>query len=175
MSSSRLPAKPASDKPNIGQQHKRKSAESVTNAPNVKLFIGNIPPSVNEYTLIKHFKTFGKIKKLDYLYHTSGPYEGRPRGYAFIEYESLLDATTAKELSHKRAFDGKLIVEYTKNTDNTPTKRRKLPPPEYTVLSLQKSSTVKKSTDSRIQQIQDKLAEMDKSNTKKRDLRMLKI
>ncbi|TIC52260.1 hypothetical protein E3Q05_02784 [Wallemia mellicola] len=158
MSSSRLPAKPATDKPNIAQQHKRKSAESVTNAPNVKLFIGNIPPSVNEYTLIKHFKTFGKIKKLDYLYHTSGPYEGRPRGYAFIEYESLLDATTAKELSHKRAFDGKLIVD----TDNTPIKRRKIPSPEYTILSLQKSSTVKKSTDSRIQQIQDKLAEMDK-------------
>lgn len=79
-----------------------------------------------------------------------------------MEYESLLDATSAKELSHKRAFDGKLIVEYTRTTDNTPTKRRKIPPPEYTVLSLQKSSTVKKSTDSRIQQIQDKLAEMDK-------------
>ena len=28
----------------------------------------------------------GKIAKLDYLFHKTGPLRGKPRGYAFVEY-----------------------------------------------------------------------------------------
>lgn len=31
----------------------------------------------------------GKIAKLDYLFHKSGPLRGKPRGYAFVEYQSV--------------------------------------------------------------------------------------
>lgn len=29
---------------------------------------------------------YGKISKLDYLFHKSGPQKGKPRGYAFVEF-----------------------------------------------------------------------------------------
>lgn len=31
----------------------------------------------------------GKIAKLDYLFHKSGPLRGKPRGYAFVEYATV--------------------------------------------------------------------------------------
>lgn len=30
----------------------------------------------------------GKIAKLDYLFHKTGPQKGKPRGYAFVEYST---------------------------------------------------------------------------------------
>ncbi len=38
------------------------------------------------YTLLQAFSKFGKISKLDYLFHKSGPLKGKPRGYAFVEF-----------------------------------------------------------------------------------------
>ena len=32
------------------------------------------------------FSKFGKIAKLDWLFHKTGLLKGRPRGYAFVEY-----------------------------------------------------------------------------------------
>lgn len=31
---------------------------------------------------------YGKITKLDYLFHKTGPQKGKPRGYAFVEYDT---------------------------------------------------------------------------------------
>jgi RNA recognition motif-containing protein len=41
---------------------------------------------VCRYSLIQVFSKFGKISKLDYLFHKTGPAKGKPRGYAFVEY-----------------------------------------------------------------------------------------
>lgn len=38
------------------------------------------------YTLLQVFTKFGKIAKLDFLFHKSGVNKGKPRGYAFVEY-----------------------------------------------------------------------------------------
>lgn len=38
------------------------------------------------YTLIQLFSRYGKLSKLDFLFHKSGPFKGKPRGYAFVEY-----------------------------------------------------------------------------------------
>lgn len=38
------------------------------------------------YTLLQVFSKFGKVTKLDYLFHKTGLLKGKPRGYAFIEY-----------------------------------------------------------------------------------------
>ena len=40
------------------------------------------------YTLVQLFSRYGKITKLDYLFHKTGPMKGKPRGYAFIQYAS---------------------------------------------------------------------------------------
>lgn len=41
---------------------------------------------MNRYTLLQVFSKFGKVTKLDYLFHKTGLLKGKPRGYAFIEY-----------------------------------------------------------------------------------------
>ncbi|KAF5339603.1 hypothetical protein D9611_011436 [Ephemerocybe angulata] len=51
-----------------------------------RLYIGNLHPTVDEYAVLRAFSKFGKVTKLDFLFHKSGPLKGKPRGYAFIEY-----------------------------------------------------------------------------------------
>ncbi|OCH93219.1 hypothetical protein OBBRIDRAFT_802098 [Obba rivulosa] len=51
-----------------------------------RLYIGNLHSTVDEYTLLQAFSKFGRISKLDYLFHKTGPLKGKPRGYAFLEY-----------------------------------------------------------------------------------------
>jgi RNA recognition motif-containing protein len=50
-----------------------------------RLYVGNLSPVVDEYTLIQIFSKHGKITKLDFMFHKSGALKGKPRGYAFIE------------------------------------------------------------------------------------------
>jgi hypothetical protein len=38
------------------------------------------------YSLIQIFSKFGKVSKLDFLFHKTGPLKGKPRGYAFVQY-----------------------------------------------------------------------------------------
>jgi len=40
------------------------------------------------YSLLQVFSKFGKVTKLDFLFHKAGALKGKPRGYAFIEYGS---------------------------------------------------------------------------------------
>jgi RNA recognition motif-containing protein len=66
-----------------------------------RLYVGNLHPTVDEYVcqvlrfinltasryaLLQVFSKFGKITKLDFLFHKTGALKGKPRGYAFIEY-----------------------------------------------------------------------------------------
>ncbi len=43
---------------------------------------------LRRYSLLQAFSKFGKISKLDFLFHKAGPHKGKPRGYAFVEYEN---------------------------------------------------------------------------------------
>lgn len=61
------------------------AASSATNRPD-RLFVGNLAPTVDEYTLLQVFSKFGKITKLDLMFHKTGVLKGKPRGYAFVEY-----------------------------------------------------------------------------------------
>ena len=40
------------------------------------------------YAFLQVFNKFGKITKLDFLFHKGGPSKGKPRGYAFVEYKN---------------------------------------------------------------------------------------
>ncbi|RKP37352.1 hypothetical protein BJ085DRAFT_24787 [Dimargaris cristalligena] len=53
-----------------------------------RLYIGNLDPSVDEYTILKLFEPLGRIKEFNFLFHQHGPKSGQPRGYCFLEYES---------------------------------------------------------------------------------------
>lgn len=53
-----------------------------------RLFIGNLSPQTDEYTLLQVFSKYGLLKSLDIMYHKAGPQKGQPRGYAFVEYTS---------------------------------------------------------------------------------------
>lgn len=51
-------------------------------------FISGANVSPNRYSLLQIFSKFGKVTKLDFLFHKAGALKGKPRGYAFIEYGS---------------------------------------------------------------------------------------
>lgn len=38
------------------------------------------------YSLLQVFSKFGKVTKMDFLFHKTGALKGKPRGYAFVEY-----------------------------------------------------------------------------------------
>ncbi|KAH9003325.1 hypothetical protein EDB86DRAFT_3073107 [Lactarius hatsudake] len=65
-----------------------------------RLYVGNLHPTVDEYTLIQVFSKFGKIARLDYLFHKTGALRGKPRGYAFVEYTGEGDAAVALEAAN---------------------------------------------------------------------------
>ncbi|PIL27421.1 hypothetical protein GSI_10569 [Ganoderma sinense ZZ0214-1] len=78
-----------------------------------RLYVGNLHPSVDEYSLLQAFSKFGKISKLDYLFHKSGPLKGKPRGYAFVEFSNKEDADKALSHANNKLLRGrKLVVTY---------------------------------------------------------------
>ncbi|KAL4080051.1 hypothetical protein V8B97DRAFT_1914171 [Scleroderma yunnanense] len=105
-----------------------------------RLYVGNLGSVVDEYALLQVFSKYGKVSKLDFLFHKSGPNKGKPRGYAFIEFANETDAGKALENTNGKPLRGrKLVVTFahqaplvnpgntaayggrTKRADNTPT------------------------------------------------------
>ncbi|PPQ99970.1 hypothetical protein CVT24_009549 [Panaeolus cyanescens] len=75
-----------------------------------RLYIGNLHPTVDEYTLLQVFSKFGKVTKLDFLFHKAGLMKGKPRGYAFIEYGNADDALKALTIAHDKPLRGRKLV-----------------------------------------------------------------
>lgn len=82
------PSAPA-ESSSAGQGAARKTDSSTKSAlpSSTRLYIGNLSSAVDEYLLVNTFNKYGKISKVDYLFHKTGPMKGKPRGYAFIEYQ----------------------------------------------------------------------------------------
>ncbi|KAJ6595749.1 RNA-binding domain-containing protein [Mycena vulgaris] len=75
-----------------------------------RLYIGNLHPSVDEYSLLQIFSKFGKVTKLDFLFHKTGLLRGKPRGYAFVEYGNKDDALKALGTAHDKLLRGRKLV-----------------------------------------------------------------
>ncbi|KAK9147428.1 hypothetical protein Scep_006185 [Stephania cephalantha] len=75
-----------------------------------RLYIGNLDQRITEAALIKMFSPFGKIMSEDFLWHTRGPKRGEPRGYAFIQYNTVEEAQLAKEKMNGRLACGRPLV-----------------------------------------------------------------
>lgn len=90
------------------------SSSSTPVGPNAdRLYVGNLSPTVDEFTLIQIFSKYGKITKLDFMFHKTGILKGKPRGFAFIQFLDKADALKAMVKLHDRLLRGrKLVVTY---------------------------------------------------------------
>ncbi|XP_053501139.1 probable RNA-binding protein 18 isoform X2 [Ictalurus furcatus] len=82
------------------------------------------------YHLVKLLEKFGQVEQFDFLFHKSGPLEGQPRGYCFVNFHTkevpltcliqkcpclmlLLEAERAIQcLNGKLALSKKLVVRW---------------------------------------------------------------
>ncbi|XP_038139613.1 probable RNA-binding protein 18 isoform X1 [Cyprinodon tularosa] len=109
-------------KRNKQRVHMSSAAETVENASIIaesaahdgnRLWIGNIDPKITEYHLVKLLEKFGKVKQFDFLFHKSGPLEGQPRGYCFVNFSTREEAERAiQRLNGKLALSKKLVVRW---------------------------------------------------------------
>lgn len=54
--------------------------------------------------VLKLFSPFGKITKLDFMFHWSGPKKGTPRGYCFLEFEKATQAAEATKAMNRKTL-----------------------------------------------------------------------
>lgn len=74
-----------------------------------RLYISNLHPTIDEFTLIQLFSKFGSISKLDFLFNKAGPNKGQPRGYCFLEFSKKEDAMNALVEVNGKVFRGRKI------------------------------------------------------------------
>lgn len=87
-------------------------SESVSHDGN-RLWIGNLDPKITEYHLVKLLERFGQVQQFDFLFHKSGPMEGQPRGYCFVNFHSRDEAERAiRCLNGKLALSKRLVVRW---------------------------------------------------------------
>jgi nucleolin len=73
-----------------------------------KLFVGNLPFSINEDQLREVFSEFGQIKEVNLI-----PDKTRPnahKGFGFVEFENQEDAQKAVETLHESELEGRNII-----------------------------------------------------------------
>ncbi|POY74689.1 hypothetical protein BMF94_2164 [Rhodotorula taiwanensis] len=138
-----------------------------------RLYVGNLAASVDEYALMQACSRYGKITKLDYLFHKTGPQKGKPRGYAFVEYDTNQEANRALGALSEKLFRGrKMVVSFAseQQQESTPlgARRPRGPPPSEaskpTAISLLKGSGVSAApTNRKIAALEAKLAAMRQS------------
>ncbi|XP_033122595.1 probable RNA-binding protein 18 [Anneissia japonica] len=75
-----------------------------------RLWIGNLDPRLTEFNLLKILKRYGVVKKFDFLFHKTGPNQGKPRGYCFTSYSTKEEASNAILLLDGKSALGKRLV-----------------------------------------------------------------
>ncbi|CAE6383310.1 unnamed protein product [Rhizoctonia solani] len=139
-----------------------------------RLYVGNLDHTLDEYALLQIFSTFGHVAKLDFLYHTSGPLKGKPRGYAFVEFATKQEATKALVACHDKPLRRRRITVTfaSQNTHATYNSgvgphRRHAAPPKHTTLSLIKHQNKHQSTSAKIAALEAKLGVLERERTSK--------
>ncbi|KIJ24572.1 hypothetical protein M422DRAFT_105748, partial [Sphaerobolus stellatus SS14] len=131
-----------------------------------RLFIGNLHPTVNEYTLLRIFSKYRQVVKLDFLFHKTGPAKGKPRGYAFIEYGSSEDALNAQAALHDKLLRGrKLVITFAHQAPqidpSRPARRPGTDTSRPTALSLLKGRNKPEATGNKIAALEAKLRQLE--------------
>ncbi|KAI9595039.1 hypothetical protein BDF19DRAFT_90542 [Syncephalis fuscata] len=147
------------------------AAVSDTVMNSCRLFVGNLPAEATEYKMIKLCQQYGKIAKLDFLYHKEGPMAGKPRNYCFVEYATHKEAHVAMQYLNGRKFYGRQLglswFKPIKDTKDRPRQHRGTP---YDTASHGLSATLQRnqkmahsSVDTRIKALERKLAQLSKN------------
>lgn len=71
------------------------------------LFVANLSSDVSERKLRREFETYGPIKRIRVVHDK---YSGKPKGYAFIEYEDKEDMKEAYKVADGTRIEGKRCV-----------------------------------------------------------------
>jgi RNA recognition motif-containing protein len=74
-----------------------------------RLFVSNLAPQITEHDLLRLFKPYGTLRKLDFIFHRSGPQKGKPKGYAFVELVEKEGADKAKKALDGRSIKGREV------------------------------------------------------------------
>lgn len=129
-----------------------------------RLYIGNLHPTVDEHTLIQLFSRYGRLTKLDFLFHKSGPMKGKPRGYAFVEFADAEGAAKALGACHDKVVRGrKISVTFANQAPDYSTSSRSRPHDvKTTALSLIKTSNKPRGTESKIAALEAKLRQLER-------------
>ncbi|KAK7477873.1 hypothetical protein BaRGS_00030869 [Batillaria attramentaria] len=124
-----------------------------------RLWIGNLDLRITEFVLLKLVQKFGKPERFDFIYHTSGPDKGKPRGYCFLAERAIAG------LNGKMALSRRLIVHWA-NEKFQPEPQPPLvskPAPEQTPAEQHSTQTTHDSTESKIHAIEAKLMSMQQT------------
>ncbi|XP_072179897.1 uncharacterized protein [Diadema setosum] len=149
-----------------------------------RLWIGNLDERISEFCLLKLLQKYGKIEQFDFLFHKSGPNQGKPRGYCFVSFEKKTDAVHALHaLDGKLALGKKLAVKWAHSHIKAPNEPVPLEPvinlhPDKIPSSFGGQSTkvledtvttkkriIKTSVEAQIRAIEGKLRDMERSST----------
>ncbi|KAF9119416.1 hypothetical protein BGW39_000319 [Mortierella sp. 14UC] len=172
---SRIPEEPAVNPLTIRVAHPPtvpiKSTSNHHPLDDRRLYIGNLDPTIDEYMLLKLFSPFGKVTKLDFMFHYSGPKKGAPRGYCFLEYETSAQAAVAIKQMNRRSLKNRALIVSLANVAPPSTdqegRKKSHDPNRPTAFSLLKAGTLKNaSTDEKIKAMERKLAQMAESPNK---------
>ncbi|KAF9438041.1 hypothetical protein BGZ76_010090 [Entomortierella beljakovae] len=135
-----------------------------------RIYVGNLDPTIDEYTILELFKPFGKITKLDFMFHWSGPKKGTPRGYCFLEFGEAPQAAAAVQQMNRKTIKNRplnvsfVTMQAAAVSDSDKSRKRLMDLNRPTAFSLLKSGTLKNaSTDEKIKAMERKLAQMSES------------
>ena len=70
----------------------------------MRIYVGNMPFSMNDGQLRELFETHGTVETVDIITDRE---TGRPRGFAFVEMSEETDAKKAIETLHEYSADGR--------------------------------------------------------------------
>jgi len=82
-----------------------------------KVFVGNLPFSLNQDELVKLVAPYGKTEEVTIL---TNKFSGRSRGFGFVTFENDADADKAIAELNNKDIDGRPL----KVTEATPLERR---------------------------------------------------
>lgn len=74
---------------------------------NKKLFIGNLPWSINSDSLKELFSSFGEVSEAIVI---TDRMSGRSKGFGFVTFASDEQATAAVEAMHEKEVEGRKII-----------------------------------------------------------------
>jgi cold-inducible RNA-binding protein len=94
----------------------------------VRLFVGNLPYDTTEAEIREHFSAVGSPS---YLYLPTDRESGRPRGFAFVEFDNQSQAEEAIRRFNNQPFKGRpLAVNEARAREDRPGIRRDAPAPQ---------------------------------------------